>query len=252
MCFWEAQMPWRSPCNNNRDCSQLWMVLVDFSSNKNHESFHNFWNCKEITTLWLWEGEKDTLWSTKSSKLKCVPFFCLLRSCTSSIQLAMEKKYLGTLRTTCIVASVEFMTDTVQPSVPIFLGALGQKCYFMCAPTFYGSKGRRRRYIQWGIEQTWGLYHRSCHRYTHVCTPFCRTTFSVNCSVLLISGVKMKFSKDEATQCQLLPSWQPLRHLEFNQGWRSTGWELVFFFSSCSRKVYPSLKATEATCQRLR
>lgn len=95
MCFWEAQMPWRSPCNNNRDCSQLWMVLVDFSSNKNHESFHNFWNCKEITTLWLWEGEKDTLWSTKSSKLKCVPFFCLLRSCTSSIQLAMEKKLVS-------------------------------------------------------------------------------------------------------------------------------------------------------------
>lgn len=23
MCFWEAQMPWRFPSNNNRDCSQL-------------------------------------------------------------------------------------------------------------------------------------------------------------------------------------------------------------------------------------
>lgn len=39
MCFWEAQMPWRFPSNNNRDCSQLWMVLVDFSSNKTMNHF---------------------------------------------------------------------------------------------------------------------------------------------------------------------------------------------------------------------
>lgn len=39
LCFWEAQMPWRSPSNNNWDCSQLWMVLVDFSSNKTTNHF---------------------------------------------------------------------------------------------------------------------------------------------------------------------------------------------------------------------
>lgn len=59
MCFWEAQMPWRFPSDNNRDCSQLWMVLVDFSSNKNHESFHNFWNCKEITNTPVPERKKN-------------------------------------------------------------------------------------------------------------------------------------------------------------------------------------------------
>lgn len=59
MCFWEAQMPWRFPSDNNRDCSQLWMILIDFSSNKNHESFHNFWNCEEITNTLAPEKKKN-------------------------------------------------------------------------------------------------------------------------------------------------------------------------------------------------
>lgn len=60
------------PVTITRDCSQLWMVLVDFSSNKNHESFHNFWNCKEIT-LWLRSGGGHC--ESQSSKLKHASFF---------------------------------------------------------------------------------------------------------------------------------------------------------------------------------
>lgn len=232
MCFWEAQMPWRSPCNNNRDRSQLWMVLVDFSSNKNHESFHNFWNCKEITTVWLGGGERDTLWSTKSSKLKRASFFCLLRSCTLSVWLMVEERYqVSVLVPGSPLVQCSLWLPTVQPpSLHVSLRALGPKHYFMCAPTFYGSKNKRRR-IEWG---TCGRPEVSV---IDPVTPFCRTAFSVGCRVLLLAGGQMKFSEGQ-NQSQLLTFdglWGTIR----TSGLSKAEWVQVrsSFLSSYSRKA---------------
>lgn len=181
MCYWEAQMLWRFPSNNNRDCSQLWMVLVDFSSNKNHESFHNFWNCKEITNSLAPEKKKmDILWSTKYSKSKCESFFVYLAAAHCKASWQWEKKtssYVGTWGTTCTVSFVESINAHSKTFLHLSQN-FGPKALFH---TFYCILKKRvwkemhKLRLMW---QTKGPHHGShhdTHRYTH--TLFAITFF---------------------------------------------------------------------------
>lgn len=60
---------------------------------QNHESFHNSWNCKEITDTLALEEKKWTSYRAQIRLIKCEFFFvCLFNSCILQGQLAMDKK----------------------------------------------------------------------------------------------------------------------------------------------------------------